>query len=354
MKTLLTSIASVLRTVLRALGRLGAALGGVWNKLWRRIPFKLLCFAVLFAFPFLVRNQYLTYIAVTIMITSISVFGYNFMTGYAGTFILCSAAFNGIGAYAAVDLAMKLGVPIILSIFLGAAVSSVCGFLLSLPTQKLRATFLSLTTMAFNMMMFIVYKNLTPITGGAYGIKDIPRPVLFGHTMDNKLFYLFTLLIFIAMYILLSNILRSKTGRVMFAIGVDPTVAAAMGVNVGRYRTLIFCVAAFCCGLSGALSAFFINYIYANNFSADVTMMQLSMMALGGMASMAGSVIGPAIFTTVSLYFASLYNYRMFICGAMLILIMLYRPQGIAGGRPIGLRKKSAAFLREYHGRGPD
>lgn len=310
---------------------------------------KLFLLIIAFLFPFIVSNDYVIYICVVIMITSISILGYNFMTGFSGTFIMSQAAFCGLGAYMSVYAAMHWGIPIIICFIIGALFSSLIGFLLSFPTKRLSSVFLSLATLGFNQLMYIIFQNATNLTGGAYGIKDIPRPVLFGRDINNKEYYILSLIFLIISYFAIKRILLSKTGRVMLAIAVDPMVPASVGVNTGNYRTLAFCVASFFGGLSGALQAHFINYIFANNYKSDETMIQLSMMALGGMASLPGSIVGTAIFNFISYYFAALYNYRLFICGGLLVLTMLFRPQGIMGGKPIGLRKHTKKYLESIN-----
>lgn len=330
---------------MKSIPEIAISMKALLAKVWKLWYVKIALLALAFVFPFVTTNSYLTYICVMIMIYSIAIFGYNFMTGFAGTFIMSQAAFCGLGGYMSAYISMNCGIPVMLSMFLGACFAALCGFLLSLPTQRLQSTFLSLATLGFNQLMYIVYQNATPFTGGAYGIKDIPRPTLFGVRMDNTAYYIMTLIVLIICYILLKNVLASKTGRVMFAIAVDPSLAASMGINPGKYRSLIFTVCSFFGGLAGALQVHFINYTFAKNYTGDETMMMLSMMALGGMSSLSGSIVGPAIFLFISLYFASLYNYRLFICGAMLILTMLFRPNGIMGGKLIAPRKSSLRYI---------
>lgn len=319
--------------------------------LWDKFYVKIIVLALLFIFPHIVPNQYVVYIGVIVMYLGIEILGYNFITGYGNTFTMGHAAFCGLGAYFSVYVSMHTNIPVTISIILGGFFTALCGFLISLPTQKLRITFLSLATMGLNQLLYIIFKNAEPITGGTYGTKDIPRPSLFGASMSNNWYFDYALIFLILSVIIIKRILVSKSGRVVLALAVDPTVASAMGVDIRKYRTLMFSVAAFFAGIGGALQAHFINYVHPDTYKPDETMMLIAMMALGGMASIAGSIVGPGIFTVVSLYFASLYDYRTIICGLMLILTMIYRPNGLMGGKRLPLRKVSLKYIKKWEQR---
>ena len=324
-------------------------LDGVRSKcsaLWSKLYVRLIVLALLFIFPHVVPNQYVVYIGVIVMHLGIEILGYNFITGYGNTFTMGQAAFCGLGAYFSVYISMHTSIPVTVCIILGGFFAALCGLIISLPTQKLRITFLSLATMGLNQLLYIIFKNAEPLTGGTYGTKDIPRPVLFGSAMSNNWYFDYTLIFLILSIVVIERILMSKSDRVVLALAVDPTVASAMGVDIRKYRTLMFSIAAFFGGIGGALQAHFINYVHPDTYKPDETMMLIAMMALGGMASIAGSIVGPGIFTVISLYFAQLYDYRTIICGLLLIFTMLYRPSGLMGGKRLPLRKSSLAFIQ--------
>ena len=229
-------------------------LDGVRSKcsaLWSKLYVRLIVLALLFIFPHVVPNQYVVYIGVIVMHLGIEILGYNFITGY-NTFTMGQAAFCGLGAYFSVYISMHTSIPVTVCIILGGFFAALCGLIISLPTQKLRITFLSLATMGLNQLLYIIFKNAEPLTGGTYGTKDIPRPVLFGSAMSNNWYFDYTLIFLILSIVVIERILMSKSGRVVLALAVDPTVASAMGVDIRKYRTLMFSIAAFFGGIGGA------------------------------------------------------------------------------------------------------
>lgn len=138
---------------MKSIPEIAMSMKALLAKVWKLWYVKIALLALAFVFPFVTTNSYLTYICVMIMIYSIAIFGYNFMTGFAGTFIMSQAAFCGLGGYMSAYISMNCGIPVMLSMFLGACFAALCGFLLSLPTQRLQSTFLSLATLGFNQLM---------------------------------------------------------------------------------------------------------------------------------------------------------------------------------------------------------
>lgn len=317
---------------------------GAWIKL---LPVKIALILLVAAIPFIFNNNHYASVLTLVAINSISVLGYNFMAGYGGTFYLCQPAFYGIGAFASTLLSMQLGIHPVFSVFIAAFISSAAGFILSLPTQKMKAMFLTIGTLAFMQIMYAVFLN-SSITGGAYGIRNIPGFSFFGVKLGYKGIWLIILAYQVLAFFVMKRLLLSKTGRAVISMAVDPSIGAAMGANMRQYRSFAFSVAAFFGGLAGGLYAHNIGYIFYGNFTLDVNTAQLAMLALGGMASLEGCVVGPAILIILTESLVSFYNYRLLIYGFILIVCMVFRPQGLLGGRPVGLRKEAEKFLTNY------
>lgn len=300
------------------------------------------------AIPFIFNNNHYANTLTLIAVMSISVLGYNFMAGFAGTFYLCQPAFYGVGAYASSLMAMYLGIPPIISILLAGFFTAGVGYLLSLPTMRMKEMFLIIGTVAFHQIMYAIFINATPVTGGVYGLKSIPSLRFFGQTLNSKQIWLVAFTYLCLCYIVLKNILLSKTGRLVMSMAKDPAIGAAMGANTSKYRSFAFSVAAFMGGVAGAIYAHYIGYIFYGNFTLELNTQQLAMMALGGLGSLPGSILGPTILVLLTESLATFYNYRMLIYGVLLIACMLFRPKGLLGGRPVGMRKEAVECLHKY------
>ena len=336
--------------MMRKVGNAYQRVSELWSKPYIKWPLILLVAAI----PYIFQNNHYATILTLIAIYSISVLGYNFMAGYGGTFYMCQPAFYGIGAYTSAIISIRTGIHPIATVFIGAFVAALAGWILSLPTQRMKEMFLTIGTLAFMQIMYAVFLNATPITGGAYGMRSIPNYNFAGIVMGYKGTWLIVLAFLVLSFTIMQRLLSSRTGRAVISMAKDPSIGAAMGADMKKYRSFAFAVAAFFGGLAGGLYAHHIGYIYYGNFTLDVNTAQLAMLALGGMASLEGCIIGPAILTILTESLVSLYNYRMLIYGIILISCMVFRPQGLMGGRPVKIRKEAEKFLTTYRSKQND
>jgi len=265
-------------------------------------------------------NDYIIQVATITGINIIMVLGLNLITGVTGQLSLGHAAFMSIGAYSSSMISIKLGAPFIVSLLAGTGFGALFGALLGVPILRLRGDYLAIATLGFGEIVRVVILN-TPYLGGALGVYGIPPSTNLGITAFFVVFSIFF------MY----RLEKSRHGLAIRSIREDEIAAEMMGVNISKYKVLSFTIGSAFAGLGGALYAHFLSYINPIDFGFMKSIEQLCMLVLGGMGSITGAVIGSIVLSTVPeiLRFAS--EYRMVTYGIVLIVMMVFRPQGLFG-----------------------
>ncbi len=328
----------------------------ILSKKWGRASIAALIFAVIAVYAILMennilftRNRYIFVLLCYIGIYSIVTSGVDILFGYTGQISFGHAGFFCIGAYGSVLLShsawgiAKLGLtplPPILSIIIMGFVSALIGALLAMPASKLVFHFLSLLTIAFNQIMYLVVANFSDITNGFIGITRVP-PVkleLFGATLldftatRSKFSYVFLVMFVLAlMLILKQNIIHSKLGRSMIAVRENQTAANGCGVNIKRTKTISFALSAFYVGIAGGLLVHMVGFISPDTFVQNTSVIFITMLLFGGSGNLIGPILGAAVITVVQESFQSLQDYRMLIYGVFLLIVILFQPKGIVG-----------------------
>lgn len=277
-----------------------------------------------------VINSYYESTIFTICINIILAVSLNLIVGVCGQFSLGHAGFMAIGAYAAgiVTKMMPNYGGMALGILAGFVISAIAALIVSLPTLRLRGDYLAIVTLGFSEIIRICIQNMK-ITNGAAGLTGIPKlttwPILF-----------FAMVISI---IVCTNFVRSDAGRAARAINDDEIAAEAMGVNTTRYKVLAFVIGALLASLAGSL---FANYFYVlnpNQFTFNKSIDILVMVVFGGMGSMSASVLAAIVIGILNMYLQQFTDIRMIIYGAALVLMMIFRPQGILGSWEISIER---------------
>ena len=263
----------------------------------------------------------------------------NLVAGYTGLFSFCQGAFYAIGAYAGALLALKLGFPFWAEVLGAALIAGIGGVLIGFPTLRVRGGYLALATYGFAVIIFTILNNWESLTRGPLGIRGIPHVKLFGLIFNSL--WSFTLLVafFVLMTILcLRRLTQSPFGKVLLAIREDETAALAIGKNIARFKVVSFSIGAFFAGIAGTLYAHYVRFIDPTAFVAQESFLIYSMVILGGRGSMLGSVLAALIlvFLPEALRFVGLPSFystqlKQMIYGALIVLIVIYRPQGIMG-----------------------
>jgi branched-chain amino acid transport system permease protein len=281
--------------------------------------------------------------------------GLNVVVGFAGLLDLGYVAFWAIGAYTAALLsgaaefsrAIRTPTPEAIPrpewemwmwlIFIAALIMAVlAGILLGSPTLRLRGDYLAIVTLGFGEIIRTAAKNLESVTLGPQGISSIPHPSIevgsfkleWGTVLDNKYYWL--LLTFVVLWIIAITLLdRSRIGRAWVAIREDEVAAAAMGVPVVRMKLTAFVIGACTAGVGGVVFAQQINTISPGTFGIIQSVLILCMVVIGGMGSIPGALLGAAIIVLVPEIFRGFEEYRFFVFGLALVVVMAFRPQGL-------------------------
>ncbi|MDF2590977.1 MAG: inner-rane translocator [Clostridia bacterium] len=298
-----------------------------------KVPIAGVSALILLGLPFMGFSQYIMRIFIMIGIYSMLALGLNILTGYTGLVSLGHAGFYAIGAYTASLLSLKLGANFLVAAIGGAVLAAICGLLVSLPTLRLKGTYLSIVTLGFGEIVKMILINWDKVTNGTLGLKNIPRPSMFGLKLtlvNNGMYYL--MLVLVALITLLCTLLiKSKIGRAFMSIKEDELAAIMMGIKTTRYKALAFVISAFITGITGAFYASMIGFIEPNSFTFDISTLIISIVIFGGMGTIRGMFLGSAILIAFPEVFRFLMDYRFVVYGLVLVLMMRFRPQGMLG-----------------------
>ncbi len=283
--------------------------------------------------------EYLLHILVIAGIYTILTLSLNLIVGYTGLASLGHIAFACIGAYASSLLALSLGISPWIGLIVGAFLASILGAIIGYPSLRLKGDYLALATLGLGIIVYSIAKNWISLTRGPMGLPGIPRFSLFGWEISATWSYLVLVFIFVfIVYFAIRNITNSPFGRILKGIREDEIAVMAMGKNVNKYKLIVFVVGAFFAGIAGSLYAHYITFIDPSSFTVMESIVVLLMVVFGGMASLRGSFAGAAILVI----FPELLRFlgmpssvaaplRQMIYGLLLIIIMIWRPQGLLG-----------------------
>ena len=277
------------------------------------------------------KNNYMMNILISYCYFGILAASLNLLIGYTGQMSLGHAAFMAIGGYAYAILNKTLGDHFLLANIGAVAISFVCGLFIGLACSKLSTIFLAMTTSGFAKAVTITITNEKWLTGGANGFTGIPKLTVFGHKFSNFELYYVALAVTLLVFLFCYRLIYSKTGRAMQAVRNAPIAAAAMGINVNGYKFLVCGISAALAGLAGCIYALNMSYLSADMFNkTSITL--LTMTVCGGMGSLFGPVAGTLVIGTLPELLRVFSNYLDGIYGILIILVMLFMPEGIYGG----------------------
>ena len=283
--------------------------------------------------PLWADNYYID-VAVLAGIYIILAIGLNVIIGYAGLLNLGFAAFYAIGAYSSALLTTALGLGFWSALFVSLILTTFSGFLLAFPALRLRGDYLAIITLGFGEITRLTLNNWDKLTHGPNGISGIPVPFIFGFELENLKHYYYVVLFFVLLaVIVVRRAYYSRIGRAWLAIREDETAAEAMGVDATRYKFLAFSFGAFWAGLAGALFASKMRFVSPESFSFMESVFIACMVILGGLGSIPGVILGSLILVVLPEALRDFQSYRMLALGAGLILMMIFRPQGIIRSR---------------------
>ena len=283
------------------------------------------------AFPFLV-NSYQVTIITSALIFVILGLGLNIVIGYGGLLHLGYAAFYAAGAYSYGLLFLYMGLGFWAALPLGALSGMVFGLLIGFPVLRLRGDYLAIVTLALGQIVRLLLENLSGFTKGPEGIAQIPRPRFFiSLSYGGAAIYLYFIVLagVILTIFVIRRIEDSRIGRALEAMRDDEIAAQAMGIDLTRVKLITFSLGALWAGLAGVFLAGKTAYINPGSFTLLESVMILVAVVLGGTGSIPGVVLGALLVTLIPEYFRALSDYRMLMFGAALVVMPIFRPQGI-------------------------
>ncbi|MCL4516230.1 MAG: branched-chain amino acid ABC transporter permease [Firmicutes bacterium] len=279
-------------------------------------------------------DQYLLGVMTMAAINVILTASLNLINGFTGQFSIGHAGFMAIGAYTAAMLSLFAHWPFWLVLLAGAAAAGAAGLLIGLPTLRLRGDYLAIATLGFGEIIRVVILNI-PVTGGPRGLPGIPNLTNFFVAEG----------VMVVTLVFIYNLVNSSHGRAFLAVREDEIAAETMGINTTAYKVIAFSIGAGFAGLAGSLFAHHLMFINPASFSFMKSIEILVMLVLGGLGSLTGSVVAAVGLTFLPEYLRQFSDYRMVLYSALLIVMMLTRPQGLFG-------KKELTDLLHFEGRG--
>jgi branched-chain amino acid transport system permease protein len=278
-----------------------------------------------------VADNYVICIAARLFVYILVALGLNLLTGYAGQVSLGHAAFFGIGAYTAAVLAESLHWPFVICVLAAAAFTASVGYLLGLPCLRLSGLYLAMATLGFTLVVQEMLLQLSAITHGSEGM-SVPTASTLGFSFESDFRKYYLLLsVTIGMLVLARNLVRGRTGRAFLAIRENERAAEAMGVNLARYKTIAFAISALYPGLAGALGAFLVGFLDPQEFSFFLSIQFITIIILGGLASLLGSVLGAGFLIILPELLAGLDVWQALVYGVIMVLTILFMPFGLSG-----------------------
>lgn len=268
----------------------------------------------------ILTNPYYNQVLTTMGIFLIAALGLHLITGVTGQFSFGHAAFMSIGAYSSALMTIYLHTPFFLNLIAGGLLAALFGILLGIPSMRLTGDYLGITTLGFGEIVRIIFINMK-ITGGAMGLGGIPKET------NIAIVYILVVLTVFSLY----RIQNSRFGRALAAIREDEIAAETMGINVYWYKIKAFAVGTFFAGISGALFAHMMQYLNPSDFGFARSFDILNFVVLGGLGSIPGTILGTAVLSLAPEFLRFVKEYRMLIYGAMMILMMIFRPYGLLG-----------------------
>jgi len=289
-----------------------------------------LCVAIVF--PFIV-NTYQTNVMTTALMYVVLGLGLNIVVGLAGLLDLGFVAFYAVGAYsyALLNYHFQLGFWVVLPI--GGIFAAIFGILLGFPVLRLRGDYLAIVTLGFGEIIRLILENWGAFSQGPSGISNIPRPGFFGIQLDltqaiTYLYYLMVIAVICTIFVV-NRLQDSRLGRAWIALREDEIACQAMGIDKRKTKLVAFSLGAFWAGLMGVVFAAKTTFINPASFTFLESAIILSIVVLGGMGSIVGVIIGALILILMPEYLRALSEYRMLAFGAVLVMMMVFRPQGM-------------------------
>lgn len=283
-----------------------------------------------------VLNAYTAQIFTLAGINAIMALSVNIICGITGQLSLGQAGFMAIGGYATILLCQNAHIPLPVAIIIAAFITAFFGYLIGFPTLRLEGDYLAIVTLAFGEIIRVVLVNLKQWTGGPNGIQFNTIMVF-----NPAIAFCVVTASLVVLVALVQNFIRSSYGRAILAVREDEIAANSTGISVFNYKMIGFVIASFVAGIGGALYVCLIGFIKPDQAGFTKSIDYLIFVVLGGMGSTTGSVLASYVLTYLQEFLRFLQNYRLLFYPVVLIIVMIFRPQGLLG-------TKEASFVRMW------
>jgi len=288
---------------------------------------------VIGVFPWLTgRNEYFISLLVFMGINGMITLGLSLLMGYAGQISLGHAAFFGLGAYSSGILTVHYGLSPVAGFLFGILLSAAVAYLVGKPTLRLKGHYMAVATLGFGEIVFILFNELSFLTGGPSGLSGIPALAVGDLSLEGTA-YLYLVWGLVLLLLLFSlNLINSRVGRALRAVHGSELAAGAMGVDASLYKIQVFVLSAVYASTGGSLYAHFINFISPSSFSLMFSILLLMMVVVGGTETIWGAILGAAVLTLLPEYLRGLEDFEVLAYGAILMAVLLFMPKGILEG----------------------
>ena len=303
--------------------------------------------------PFVIQNNYQIFMLTLIGLYTMLTVGLSLVMGYAGQASLGHATFYGLGAYITALLSARLGVPSWASLMAAGVLSALIGYVLGVPIFRLRGHYLAMATLGLNVIFVLIMKNEVAVTGGPSGFTDIPPLSVGGFVFDSDVkIYALVWVATLAVMAHALNIVNSRVGRALRAIHSSEVAAESLGVDANSFKLKVFALGAGYAGIAGGLYAHSIHFISPSSFDILVSIELVTMAAIGGLASIWGSIFGAATVVLLAQFIRDKLaeglgltgELEIIVFGFLLAIIMVVMPEGLTTG---GIK-----MFREWRARG--
>lgn len=285
-------------------------------------------------------TAYIINLVTLVAINAILAVTLNFIMGYAGIFSLAHAAFYGIGAYTAAYVVMHLTSSLALSLIAAMVLSGLLSLALALPALRVRGEYFVAASLGLQVLAVTIFSEWKSVTGGIGGLPGIPPPTILGIRITDPLAFCILSLVALAFVAIVTTALvRSSFGRSLMAIRDSESAASAFGKNVAYIKTLSVAVSSALAAIAGALYAFYLSFINVESFTLDTSVLVMAMVIIGGTATVMGPIVGAVLLMLLPAGLSYLPflppteigSIQQIIYGLAMVLLMIFRPAGIAG-----------------------
>lgn len=317
-------------------------------------PLSLAVLLFALAFPYLF-SPYQTNIMTTALMYVVLGLGLNIVVGVAGLLDLGYVAFYAVGAYSYALLNMHFGLGFWAVLPIGGLFAAFLGILLGFPVLRLRGDYLAIVTLGFGEIIRLILENWNDFSQGPSGIANIPRPGFFGMEMSftsgiTYIYYIVVGLVLVTIFVV-NRLQNSRLGRAWLALREDEIACQAMGIDKTRTKLIAFSLGAFWAGLVGVIFAAKTTFVNPASFTFLESAIILSIVVLGGMGSIVGVICGALILILMPEYLRALSEYRMLAFGGILVVMMIFKPDGIISNvrRSYRFKKQSSSVEQANH-----